>query len=155
MLGKFLDRWPLCALLACAVLLAIAHAFQSFGHLAPCTLCLKQRDAYWWAMGVSGVGVVLAFTALRVRVRPVICALLALIFLYGAGIAVYHAGAEWKWWPGPAACSGGAVHVTAASLATALKGGPMSLPACDKAPNTTSVIRCDVSTLPAAIAAGA
>ena len=34
-------------MLASAAMLATAHAFQTFGHLAPCTLCLKQREVYW------------------------------------------------------------------------------------------------------------
>jgi len=44
-------HWPWVALLASAALVAIAHAFQTFGHLSPCELCLKQRDLYWAAMG--------------------------------------------------------------------------------------------------------
>ena len=27
--------------------------------------------------------------------------------LYGAGVGVYHAGAEWGFWPGPTDCGGG------------------------------------------------
>ena len=33
--------------------------------------------------------------------------LVALAFLINAGVGVYHAGIEWKWWAGPASCSGG------------------------------------------------
>lgn len=32
--------------------------------------------------------------------------LLAAMFIVNAGLGVYHAGIEWKWWPGPDACSG-------------------------------------------------
>ena len=33
-------------------------------------------------------------------------ATLTAIMLYNAGLGVYHAGIEWKFWPGPADCSG-------------------------------------------------
>ena len=29
------------------------------------------------------------------------------MLLYGAGLGVYHAGAEWGFWPGPTDCGGG------------------------------------------------
>jgi disulfide bond formation protein DsbB len=31
---------------------------------------------------------------------------LALVLIGGAGVGVYHAGVEWKWWAGPQDCSG-------------------------------------------------
>ena len=30
----------------------------------------------------------------------------ALAFLANAALAVFHAGVEWKWWPGPTECTG-------------------------------------------------
>ena len=33
--------------------------------------------------------------------------LVALAFLINAGLGIYHAGVEWKWWPGPTTCAGG------------------------------------------------
>jgi disulfide bond formation protein DsbB len=38
-------------------------------------------------------------------------ALAALVALYGAYLAGYHAGIEYKWWPGPAECTGGGIAV--------------------------------------------
>ena len=32
---------------------------------------------------------------------------MALAFLINAGVGIYHSGIEWKWWEGPASCSGG------------------------------------------------
>jgi disulfide bond formation protein DsbB len=134
MRAQLLQRWPLAALIASALMLAAAHAFQTFGHLTPCMLCLRQREVYWAAMALAAAGVGLSFTPWRGVAVRIVCALLALAFLWGAGLALYHAGAEWKWWPGPASCSAAAVHVSAADLAAVLKGGRMSAPACDKAP---------------------
>ena len=48
--------WPLIAALASLAMLAAAHAFETFGHLAPCDLCLKQRTVYWVAAALGLVG---------------------------------------------------------------------------------------------------
>lgn len=132
-LSFLLDRWRLAALLASAAMLAIAHAFQTFGGLAPCALCLQQREVYWVA-GATALGLM---TLVRLpggaRWREISCWLLALLFLIGAGVAVYHAGAEWKFWPGPSACSGVSTGVSSADLQNLL-AGKVKPPACDKAP---------------------
>ncbi len=120
------------ALAASAAMLGVAHAFQTFGHMAPCTLCLKQRDVYWWAMAIAAIGVGLRLTAFSRRAARIDNGVLALVFLVGCGIAVYHAGAEWKWWPGPAACSGGSTRVNPGDLAALMHGAKMTMPACDK-----------------------
>jgi disulfide bond formation protein DsbB len=31
---------------------------------------------------------------------------IALVMLWNAGLSAYHAGVEWKFWPGPTDCSG-------------------------------------------------
>ena len=127
-----LNRWPWFALLASVAMLAIAHGFQTFGHLAPCTLCLKQREAYWIAGTIALVGVVAGFTPFKAGAGRWINALLAAAFLYGLGYAVYHAGAEWHFWPGPKECSGGGAAVTTADLNALLKGAKLTIPACDR-----------------------
>jgi disulfide bond formation protein DsbB len=120
LLRPFLDRWRLCALLAAAAMLAIAHAFERFGGYAPCLLCLKQREVYWWAGGLALGFMVLVRLPGGPRWRELTCWVLGLVFLAGMGIAIYHAGAEWKFWPGPAACAASRGGVTAADLAALL-----------------------------------
>ena len=122
--------WPWLALLACAAMLGAAHAFETFGRLAPCELCLKERQVYWVTGGVAAVGSLLTLTP--PRIRRVVCGVLAVAFLFGAGLAGYHAGVELHFWPGPAACTGGNVQVSAADMARLLNGGPIAVPACDK-----------------------
>lgn len=131
---RLLRHWPWVALLACGAILAAAHAFETFGHLAPCALCLKERDVYWLAMVIAGFGAAVDVTPLGPRWTRVISGLLGLVFVWSAGLAAYHAGVEWKWWPGPTSCSGGAGRVDAAALTALLNGAKMSAPACDKAP---------------------
>jgi disulfide bond formation protein DsbB len=123
-------HWPLAALLASAAMLAIAHGFETFSHLAPCTLCLRQREVYWAAIGVAAAGVALSFTPFKAR--QMICLALTIVFLYGAGVAAYHAGAEWKFWPGPKSCSGGATSISTADISALLKGAGRAPPVCDK-----------------------
>ena len=55
---------------------------------------------------------------------------LAAAFFVAAGLGVYHAGIEWKFWQGPTECSG----------ALAPLGGNIDLL---KQIQTTSVVRCD------------
>ena len=128
-----LKHWPLAAFVASAAALAIAHAFQAFGHLAPCTLCLKQREVYWMALALAALGAAAEFSPWKARAVRIACIALAVIFLWGAVLAGYHAGVEWKWWPGPAACSGGATHVNSADLNALLHGARLTIPSCDKA----------------------
>jgi disulfide bond formation protein DsbB len=123
------------ALASSLFMLGAAHAFETFGRLAPCELCLKEREVYWVAAGLALLGGGLTRLASpRLRSGRIAAAslLLALVFLFGAGLAAYHAGVEWKFWPGPASCTGGHVHVSAADLSRLLNGGPIAVPQCDK-----------------------
>jgi disulfide bond formation protein DsbB len=130
-LRPFLDRWRFVALLISAGMLATAHAFQTFGGLAPCELCLKQRTVYWVAGAIAAAAMVLVRLPGGARWREATCWLLALAFLTSVGVAGYHAGVEWKFWPGPQSCSGGG-RVTMASLKALLNGGGVKMPACDR-----------------------
>jgi disulfide bond formation protein DsbB len=125
-----LEHWPAIALVGSLAMLAIAHAFETFGRLAPCELCLKEREVYWLAVGVAVAGLLLGLT--RFKPGRWLSAALAVVFVGGAVLAAYHAGVEWKLWPGPAACTGGHVEVSAADMARFLHGGPIGTPACDR-----------------------
>jgi disulfide bond formation protein DsbB len=133
MLNPILDRWRLSALIASAAMLATAHAFQTFGGYQPCTLCLRQREVYWVAAGVALAALVIVRTPQGARLKALSNALLALIFLIGAGVAAYHAGAEWKFWPGPTACSSGGVGVSAGAMAALVGGEHIRAARCDEA----------------------
>jgi disulfide bond formation protein DsbB len=131
-LDPLLARWPLVALLASAAMLAAAHVFQRLGY-APCVLCLRQREVFWVAGAVALGG--LALTALLLKAprwKGALNLILGLIFLVSVGVAAYHAGVEWKFWPGPAACAPGGA-VTAEDMGALLAGEAIEMPACDKA----------------------
>jgi disulfide bond formation protein DsbB len=129
-LRSMLERWRFFAFMASAAMLAAAHAFQTFGGMAPCELCLKQRTVYWVAIGVAVISMIVVRLPGGPRWREVSCWVLALVFLAGVGLAGYHAGVEWKFWPGPQSCSGGGT-VSAAALKDLLNGGGVKMPACD------------------------
>jgi LPXTG-motif cell wall-anchored protein len=124
--------WPIWGAIAAAAMLAIAHASQTFGHLAPCELCLKQRDVYWAALLVGILGWRLELALPGRRFGPIFSLLLAVVFLYQAGLAGYHAGVEWKWWPGPQSCTGQG-RASAADIAALLQGAAIRGPSCDVA----------------------
>lgn len=133
-LRPFLDRWRLCAVVVAAAMLATAHAFETFGGYAPCTLCLRQREVYWTILALGGAFMVVVRMPGGPRWREATCWVLGLAFLVGAGIAVYHAGAEWKFWPGPTACASAGTGVDAGALSAFLAGEKVRPPACDEAP---------------------
>ena len=91
--------------LALATILA-ALAFEHIGGYAACPLCLEERYAYYFAVPASAAAFLLARGHATGPAR-ILLLLIALAFLANAVVGVYHAGVEWKWWPGPAACTGG------------------------------------------------
>jgi disulfide bond formation protein DsbB len=109
--GEILRARPIAA---AAIVIAVGGAatilgawFFQFGlGLKPCPLCLEQRYAYYFAIPLA-VLVLLGDTVGSSR-KVVLAALfiIALGMLWNAGLAGYHAGIEWKWWPGPQDCSG-------------------------------------------------
>jgi disulfide bond formation protein DsbB len=132
-INALLDRWRLAALLISAAMLATAHAFQTFGGYQPCTLCLRQREVYWVAGGLAVAFMVLVRLPGGARLRQLTCWILGLVFLAGFATAVYHAGAEWKFWPGPSTCSSaGAGGVSAQAMLDLLQGAKIRPPACDQ-----------------------
>ncbi len=107
--------YQLGALALCLAIFTILTAlgFQYIGGYVPCMLCLIERYAYYAAIPVLFVALVLTEGGYS-RLASVLFFLVALAFLANAGLSVYHAGAEWKFWPGPATCGGGESLTTSA-----------------------------------------
>lgn len=81
-----------------------ALGFEYIGGYQPCPLCLQQRWAYYAAIPLLFVALV-SVASQKPRVGAVLFFLVALIFLANTGLGIYHAGVEWKFWPGPEGCS--------------------------------------------------
>jgi disulfide bond formation protein DsbB len=125
-------RWIVVALASALGLLAAAHAFETFGGLAPCELCLTQRGVYWLAAAVAAAGLVFLRFQAPEPVARLVCLALALVFAGEVWVAAYHAGVEWTLWPGPAACTGGKTHVTLDQLKAFAQGRHVSIVRCDQ-----------------------
>jgi disulfide bond formation protein DsbB len=122
-----LTRLSLIAAGASGTLLLVALAFEHIGGLRPCELCHWQRYAH---VLVVVLGLAAALAGTRPAMQPALVGLLAAALVGAAAVALYHVGVEWKWWDGPAACSG------------SLPGG-LSLEELRKRLMGTPVIRCD------------
>ncbi len=83
-----------------------ALGFQYIGGYVPCMLCLLERYAYYAGIPVLFIALILTAGGHR-RFASVLFFIVALAFLANTGLGVYHAGAEWKFWPGPTTCGGG------------------------------------------------
>ncbi len=95
----------LLALLTSAALIVGAHLFEIIGHMAPCILCLDQREAHWAAMVLASGALVVGKISGSERAVAGGLGALALIYFFSAGLAGYHTGVEWGWWEGPAGCA--------------------------------------------------
>ena len=118
------------ALLVAIGALATAFAFEKIGGYVPCPLCLMQRYAYFAGIPLTFVALILLAGGHRTAAIGLMF-LVSLAYLAKAGLGTYHAGAEWKFWPGPDTCGAAGQPVTK-SAADLLKGL-----------ETTRVIRCD------------
>ena len=132
-------RWPLWTAAAAFTILMIAHGFERFGNLPPCSLCLRQREVYWALIGMSLVGVFLWRTRPNQRFLVALNVLIGLVFLTGAIVAGFHAGVEYGWWPAPEGCL---APDSAEATAAGVMAGDLALetptfaPVCNEAPWT-------------------
>jgi disulfide bond formation protein DsbB len=81
-----------------------AWAFEMAGYV-PCPLCLQQRIPYYVAIPIAYFAFVFARRKPGSTAARILMGIVGLLFLAGAGLAAYHAGVEWKFWPGPSDCS--------------------------------------------------
>ena len=134
-LDEFLKtwRWPALALLASLCMLGAAHAFERFALLAPCPLCLRQREVYWAVVAMATTALVLWRFRQNPRFMFAINIMLGLVFLTGAVVAGYHAGVEYDWWPAPSGC-GAALAVDVMALDLGAIDEPQAVASCETDP---------------------
>jgi disulfide bond formation protein DsbB len=120
---------PAAVLGASLAVLASVFAFQYWGGLQPCVLCVYQRYPY-------GIAIALSLTALALARRPEGAGVsrrfvqtCALVFAAGFAIALFHVGVEQHWWQGTPECGATSTAATLQELEEMLKHGP--------------VVRCD------------
>jgi disulfide bond formation protein DsbB len=109
-----------------------AWGFQIIGGLAPCPLCLEQRVPWYLLIALSAV---LSFGLSAKWPRNAMMALFAValgLVLWAAYLGLYHAGVEYKWWPGPSTCTTGGAPVDGSIDLNQLGG--TKIPMCDIVP---------------------
>lgn len=87
--------WPLLAMLASGAMLAAAHAFERFGGLYPCPLCLDQRNWHWAVVGVALAA--LLFTRWKPQWTRLAAVAIGLVLLGSAAMGAYHVAVEQGW----------------------------------------------------------
>jgi disulfide bond formation protein DsbB len=83
-----------------------AWYFQHVLGYRPCSLCLEQRNPYYFGIPLAVLILLGESVGSRRRILLVGLAAIAGLMLWNAGLGAYHSGAEWKWWPGPDTCGG-------------------------------------------------
>ena len=110
-----------------------AYGFQYIGEMEPCEMCYWQRYAYYVAIPVLAISILAAADSSQSNIARFLIGIAGLAFLVGAGIAGYHAGVEYGWWPGPESCTAsGFIADTAEAFLEAIKG--RSIVRCDEVP---------------------
>jgi disulfide bond formation protein DsbB len=80
--------------------------FQYVLGYPPCPLCLEQRMSYYAVVPLAALLWLGASHGAARKVLLLGLIVIALIMLWNSGLAAYHAGIEWKLWPGPRDCTG-------------------------------------------------
>ena len=92
-LYRLLTRWwTAFALAASLAMLGAAHAFERFGGLAPCNLCLKQREVFWGAATIALIATLWALVSRASRGTPRIAAFLLAGFCVISGSLFHYKG---------------------------------------------------------------
>lgn len=117
----------LAACFSLAMLAAALVAQYAFG-LHPCHLCILQRYPYG---AIAGIGLLAAWRGSK-NIQLIAAFLCAALFFTDAGIAFYHTGVEYGWFPGPSGCTNSA---TGGESIEELRAQIMNAPlvSCDQA----------------------
>ena len=98
---------------AAAVVFAVGLAtiggfffFQYVLGYPPCPLCLDQRNAFYVCVPLAALLMLGANHGASSEVMIAGFGVIVVVMLWNTGLSAYHAGVEWKFWPGPADCSG-------------------------------------------------
>jgi len=74
--------------------------------LPPCPLCLEQRLPFYFSVPLAAMLWLGAGYGASRKVLMLGFLVIAGAMLWNTGLAAFHAGVEWKFWPGPTECSG-------------------------------------------------
>ncbi|MBI1202909.1 MAG: disulfide bond formation protein B [Rhodopseudomonas sp.] len=80
--------------------------FQYVLGYPPCPLCLDQRMAFYAGVPLAALLWLGANFGAARKVLILGFLAIAAVMLWNTGLSAFHAGVEWKFWPGPTDCSG-------------------------------------------------
>lgn len=99
------QKWAALALLVgMAATVGTAIGFERIGGYIPCMLCLEQRVPYYVGVPLMALALVAIWTRWPAWTARLLLLAGAVLMTWGLGLAIYHSGVEWHWWPGPASC---------------------------------------------------
>ena len=108
-----------------------ALGFEHIGGYQPCPLCLMQRTPYYVGVPLAAATAIAAWMGASRTILVALFGLLCTLMLYSFGLAVYHAGVEWKLWQGPASCAPSVAVQSAADMLNQLQTA--RAPSCTEA----------------------
>src|ERR1700722_8874192 len=112
--------------------LAGAWFFEYVLKYQPCPLCLEERIPYHVVIPLSLLVALAAFVGAPRKLIMVGFVAIIGIVLFNVVLSTYHAGIEWRWWPGPPDCTGPATDFKAGGgLLSQLQ--TIHVPRCDEA----------------------
>lgn len=120
-------------LLAMIVTVGSALGFQYIGGYLPCKLCLEQRFPYYAGIPLMALAVLAAAFRWPAALTRTLLALGGILMLIGLGLAVFHSGVEWKFWPGPTDCTAVSMSITTNAGNLLNDMNAIHPPACDTA----------------------
>lgn len=80
--------------------------FQYVLGYPPCPLCLDQRMAFYVSVPLAALLWLGAGHGASRKVLFLGFLAITVAMLWNTGLSAFHAGVEWKFWPGPTDCSG-------------------------------------------------
>jgi disulfide bond formation protein DsbB len=110
-----------------------ALGFQYIGGYLPCKLCLEQRFPYYAGIPLMVLAVASAGLKWTAGLTRLLLALGGLLMLVGLGLAIFHAGVEWKFWAGPTDCTAVSMSITTDAGSLLNDMNAIHPPACDTA----------------------
>nr|CDP79436.1 hypothetical disulfide bond formation protein B [Bartonella schoenbuchensis] len=133
--NKEQSLWAFFLTLCLAATLAIALSFEIIGGYLPCHLCLLERLPYYGALPLLILAGLLAWVSCLSSLVRFLFICVFVLMATSLGLAIYHTGVEYHFWPAPAHCSLNTTTLTTGvdQLFTSLEKPPAS-PSCAQAP---------------------
>jgi disulfide bond formation protein DsbB len=124
---------PLMVTVISAATIAAAWGFELIGGYIPCALCLQERIPYYVGVPVALVALITSMVAVPSWLPRLLLVVAALVFAYGAYLGIYHAGAEWGFWAGPADCAATSAPATTSAADILAQLGKVHVVSCTEA----------------------